>query len=78
MAALIDTNVLVYRFDFRAPRKQRVAQDLLRQGIAENSLLLPHQAVIEFIAAVTSPTKQALPFYRLEKPCERPKVSSIS
>lgn len=61
MAALIDTNVLVYRFDYRAPEKQRVAQDLLRRGIAERSLLLPHQAVIEFIPAVTRPTKQGPP-----------------
>lgn len=61
MAALIDMNILVYRFDPRAPRKQRIAQDLLRRGIAENALLLPHQAVIEFIAAVMRPTKQSIP-----------------
>jgi predicted nucleic acid-binding protein len=51
--ALIDTNILVYRFDWRFPEKQRVATELLRKGIAANSIRLPHQAVIEFIPATT-------------------------
>ena len=53
MAALIDTNVLVYRFDPRFPDKQRVANDVLRRGILEDSIRVPHQAVVEFVAAVT-------------------------
>jgi predicted nucleic acid-binding protein len=51
--ALVDTNVLVYRFDPRFPRKQTIANELLRAGIADGSLHLPHQAVAEFVAAVT-------------------------
>ena len=47
MAALVDTNVLVYRFDGRFPAKQRVARELLRRGIAEDSIRIPHQAVSE-------------------------------
>jgi predicted nucleic acid-binding protein len=57
VAALIDTNVLVYLFDSRFPAKQRVATDLLRRGIAEDSVRLPHQAIVEFIAAVTRPIR---------------------
>lgn len=53
MTALIDTNVLVYRFDPRAPVKQQRAIELLRQGIAEESIRIAHQAVVEFYAAVT-------------------------
>ena len=53
MASLIDTNVLVYRFDWRFPDKQRVANELLRAGISEGSTYLPHQAIVEFVAAVT-------------------------
>ncbi len=53
MAALVDTNVLVYRFDGRFPGKQKRATEVLRRGIAEDSLRLPHQAIIEFVAAVT-------------------------
>ena len=53
MAALVDTNVLVYRFDSRFPEKQRIATDILRRGILEDSLRVPHQAIIEFVAAVT-------------------------
>lgn len=53
MAALVDTNVLVYRYDFRFPDKQEIATALLRRGVAENSLRLPHQAVTELVAALT-------------------------
>ncbi len=53
VAALIDTNVLVYRFDGRFPDKQKRASELLRRGIIEDSVRLPHQAIIEFVAAVT-------------------------
>ncbi|MCP5010881.1 MAG: PIN domain-containing protein [Aestuariibacter sp.] len=51
--ALIDTNVLVYRFDGRFPEKQKIATKLLRRGIEYNSVRLPHQAIIEFVAATT-------------------------
>lgn len=53
MVALVDTNVLVYRFDPRDQRKQKVATDLLRRGIADGSVRLPHQAIVEFVAAAT-------------------------
>ena len=55
MAALIDTNILVYRYDPRFPEKQRVATELLRRGIADDSIRVPHQAVVEFVAVVTRP-----------------------
>ena len=53
MAALVDTNILVYRFDPRFPRKQAIATKLLRIGIVDDSLRVPHQAIVEFVAAVT-------------------------
>lgn len=53
MADLVDTNVLVYRYDGRFPDKQRRASDLLREGIEDGSLRLPHQAIVEFLAVVT-------------------------
>jgi predicted nucleic acid-binding protein len=55
VAALIDTNILVYRYDPRFPEKQRIAAELLRRGIADDSIRVPHQAVIEFVAVVTRP-----------------------
>ncbi len=57
MDALIDTNVLVYRYDNRFPEKQRIATGILRQGIAAGSLRLPHQAIVEFVAAVARPSR---------------------
>ena len=53
--ALVDTNILVYRFDERFPEKQRIAADLLRRGIADDFIRLPHQAIIEFYAVMTRP-----------------------
>lgn len=53
MARLIDTNILVYRYDPREPDKQAIAHDVLRAGLLEDSLVIPHQAIIEFVAAMT-------------------------
>lgn len=53
MAALIDTNILVYRFDARFPQKQRIATAILRDGLEKDSVRIPHQALIEFMAVVT-------------------------
>jgi predicted nucleic acid-binding protein len=55
VAALVDTNILVYRFDSRFPEKQTTATELLRAGIQTDSLRVPHQAIVEFVAATTRP-----------------------
>jgi predicted nucleic acid-binding protein len=57
VAALVDTNILVYRFDSRFTDKQKVATEILRRGILDNSVRLPHQAIVEFVAAVTRPIR---------------------
>ncbi len=66
MAALVDTNVLVYRFDPRHSAKQRLATELLRAGIDDGSLRLPHQAIVEFVAAVSRPVDGGEPL--LQRP----------
>jgi predicted nucleic acid-binding protein len=53
VASLIDTNVLVYRFDVRYPEKQRIARDVLQRGLRDDSARIPHQALIEFVSVVT-------------------------
>ncbi len=53
MTALVDTNVLVYRFDPRFPEKQERARLLLEGGTRPGTLSIPHQALVEFIAATT-------------------------
>jgi predicted nucleic acid-binding protein len=55
VAALIDTNILVYRYDPRFPEKQRIAIDFLRQGLIADSIRVPHQGIVEFVAVVTRP-----------------------
>ncbi len=61
MAALVDTNILVYRFDPRFPDRQKVANEILRRGISEDSVRVPHQAIMEFVAVVTRPIGGAEP-----------------
>jgi len=51
--SLIDTNILVYRFDPRFPQKQRIAVEVLRSGVMNETLRIPHQALMEFVAVVT-------------------------
>lgn len=53
VVALVDTNVLVYRYDARFPAKQTIADDLLRRGLAEETLRVAHPALVEFVAATT-------------------------
>lgn len=53
VTALIDTNILVYRFDPRFADKQRRASELLRNGIEGGRVRIAHQALVEFFAAVT-------------------------
>jgi predicted nucleic acid-binding protein len=57
VAALVDTNVLVYRVDPRFPAKQAVATRLLHDGIRDGTVHVPHQALLEFVAVVTRPMK---------------------
>ena len=53
MAGLVDTNILVYRFDSRFPLKQEAATELLRRGIVDGSLVVPYQALVEFVSVTT-------------------------
>ena len=63
---LIDTNVLVYRYDPRFPDKQSTASAVLRECIATGAARVPHQAVVEFVAATT----RGRPGQRLLDPAE--------
>lgn len=67
VASLVDTNILVYRFDPRFPDKQQTAIDLLRRGIRDDSVRLPHQAIVEFVAAVTRPLGDLSPLLTPEE-----------
>lgn len=66
MAALVDTSVLVYRFDPRFPRKQEIATRVLRRGLAEERVRIPHQAIVEFVWVVTRPLDNGTPLLSVE------------
>jgi predicted nucleic acid-binding protein len=49
----IDTNVVVYAYDSHDPRKQRTAQRILTEALAEERGVLSVQVIGEFFTAVT-------------------------
>ena len=57
MAALIDTNVLIYCHDPRYLAKQRRADEILKAGMLDGSLRIPYQALVEFVSVVTRPIR---------------------
>ncbi len=58
MGYLVDTNVLVYRFDSRDAAKQERATGFLREGLESGEARIPHQAILEFVAATTRPLRK--------------------
>ncbi|MBV8529169.1 MAG: PIN domain-containing protein, partial [Candidatus Dormibacteraeota bacterium] len=42
----------------RFPEKQRIATDLLRAGIEQDSIRVSHQAIVEFVAVVSRPHRR--------------------
>jgi predicted nucleic acid-binding protein len=50
-AEFVDTNVLVYAYDRGDPKKQRIARDLVRGGIA-GKLVISTQVLAEFAATL--------------------------
>jgi predicted nucleic acid-binding protein len=61
VVCLVDTNILVYCCDPRDPHKCDAATALLRRGIASGDFRIPHQALVEFVNAVTRPRGNAMP-----------------
>ena len=55
-----DTNILVYAFDTKDPRKQTIASNLLNQAIINESGILSTQVMSEFYTVVTRIIKKPL------------------
>jgi predicted nucleic acid-binding protein len=53
VASLVDTNIMVYCYDPSDARKRAIARDVLRRGATTSILRIPHQAMVEFVNAVT-------------------------
>jgi len=58
--AFLDTNILVYAYDQHEPRKQRIAQKLIADGIERENLLLSVQVLGEFFNVVTRQIPQPM------------------
>jgi predicted nucleic acid-binding protein len=66
VASLVDTNIMVYCYDPSDPKKRAIARNLLRRGAAAGVLRIPHQAMVEFVNAVTR-QRTAGPFLTREE-----------
>jgi predicted nucleic acid-binding protein len=66
VASLVDANIMVYCYDPSDPKKRAMARDLLRRGAAASVLRIPHQAMVEFVKAVTR-QRTAGPFLTWEE-----------
>ena len=49
----LDTNILVYAYDQNEPKKQKIAQDILTDGIEQEHSVLSVQVLGEFFNVVT-------------------------
>lgn len=73
-----DTNILIYEFDPRVARKQRRAQELVKQALDEGNATISYQVVQEFLHAMTAkfatslstPDLQAYLVHKLWPICE--------
>ena len=57
MLVYFDTNMLLYRFDHSAPRKQAIARRLLDDAIGDGSAVLSTQNLQEFYSVATAKFK---------------------
>lgn len=53
MKVFLDTNVLIYRIDFRAPAKREAAANLVDAALADGTAVLSTQVLQEFYSAAT-------------------------
>jgi predicted nucleic acid-binding protein len=67
VASLVDTNLLVYRYDFRFRAKQAIAIEVLRQGLTHSSIIMPHQALLEFVSVASRPMRDGTVLLRPEE-----------
>lgn len=60
MKRFFDTNILLYRYDVSAPRKQHVARELVDGAVLDGSFQISTQVMAEFRDAGTRKFKQHL------------------
>lgn len=56
----LDTNIIIYSYDDRDERKQKIAKNLIVKGINNNLASISYQVVQEFINVVTKKFEQPL------------------
>lgn len=65
----LDTNVLAYCFDDRAPQKQSRANELVREGLELRQAVISYQVVQEFINVALRNFEPKMPFDDVRQYC---------
>jgi predicted nucleic acid-binding protein len=71
VGSLVDTNILVYCHDPSNLAKRERARQVLRTGWAENSLYIPHQAIVEFLQVTVRGRAGHPPLLSREQACRQ-------
>jgi predicted nucleic acid-binding protein len=73
--SFVDTNIFIYAHDTANPKKQKISQELIFNGILRENLIISTQVLSEFI--VTALKKINLPFKYVKKEVEFLKTIQI-
>jgi predicted nucleic acid-binding protein len=63
----LDTNILVYSFDWSAPVKQKIAQELIRRALSQQAGCISYQVIQEFLNVATRKFAIPLSFQHCEQ-----------
>jgi predicted nucleic acid-binding protein len=62
-----DTNILLYQYDASAPHKQFIADELVKRLLADGSLVISTQVMMEFYQVATRKYSQSITADRLHR-----------
>ena len=63
----IDTNIIIYSFDYSAPKKQDISKSLIADALENSKGIISYQVIQEFLNVATGKFKAPLSF----KDCQR-------
>ena len=56
----LDTNILVYSFDYSEPRKRQIAEDMVTEALRDGNGLISFQVIGEFLSVLTRKFEEAM------------------
>lgn len=63
----LDTNIFVYTFDLQAPKKAKIAENLIAEALRTGVGMISYQVAQEFVAAAQKPFRAPMSFQQIER-----------